>query len=521
MWSNSLSLLAEETAGLLEQLPGTWLVAVPVLILAWIGWRRLPVGVAAALFVAGLSGALVAPYSPTGGMTDEPVRFSAVLTGLAVLWYMGVRWVERGFEPTHPVIIRRHVGEHAVLICGLLVLAVSIWLPAHAPRSERLSVTACLLVLLALTLRRYLGGAGRYSAYAILVLLGGALRLWITPALLQPYEGKISFGLCLGGIVGLLGALVPVWRHWRYRRRVWQTEPERLLDLPAKHPFWLGAVQLLCVLVGLGVLLMPRMILGPAAVFLAALATLTAAHRQQSNKGGELGLALVGEGMILAAERWLPTFGHNALLGCGLAGVYLLWLSRFWQQQLHEGQAWTTAGRLIPSAHQLGCTAALGCFVLAIVAATEADCVTGWAPLVTALVLLLLCSMLIRAAAIENSIFLAFAACLVLLAATVPMQHALAGFGLAWPWPALAGCSALLLALRVGAQRGEHPSDLAYNAYIGAILPVIVWYAVSAPEAFGPEWLGLGKIITVASLLPAIVWRWRAGWRNPAATELE
>jgi hypothetical protein len=75
----------------------------------------------------------------------------------------------------------------------------------------------------------------------------------------------------------------------------------------------------------------------------------------------------------------------------------------------------------------------------------------------------------------------------------------------------MAACAALLLALRVGAQRRERPVDLAYNAYIGGILPVSAWYAIALPGACGEAWLGWGKVITVAALLPAIVLRWRAG----------
>ena len=48
-----------------------------------------------------------------------------------------------------------------------------------------------------------------------------------------------------------------------------------------------------------------------------------------------------------------------------------LWLSRFWLQQLHGGQAWTTAGRLIGPARHMG-------FVVAVLALAVAARLAVW-----------------------------------------------------------------------------------------------------------------------------------------------
>jgi hypothetical protein len=45
--------------------------------------------------------------------------------------------------------------------------------------------------------------------------------------------------------------------------------------------------------------------------------------------------------------------------------LWLTWLARFWEQQLLEGRAWTTAGRLIPMARAVGGVAASAAFTIA------------------------------------------------------------------------------------------------------------------------------------------------------------
>lgn len=96
---DALSMLAEWSAPEMH-LSGVWLVTAGALALALIARRRLPVGVGDALFITGLSVALGAAYLPGDGSVAWPLRLSALLTGLAVLWHFGVRWVERDSEPT-------------------------------------------------------------------------------------------------------------------------------------------------------------------------------------------------------------------------------------------------------------------------------------------------------------------------------------------------------------------------------------------------------------------------------------
>ena len=133
-------------------------------------------------------------------------------------------------------------------------------------------------------------------------------------------------------------------------------------------------------------------------------------------------------GIVTAGSAWiLPGWG-GALLGCGLAGVYLLWLARFWEQQLLEGRPWTTAGRLIPVTRRAGCATATACLGLAVGVAVSGEAATGqtmWQPAVTLLLCLLLASMLVGEAAKQGSVAAALGACLATVAAVVPAGQVL------------------------------------------------------------------------------------------------
>ncbi len=503
---------------------GVACVAAAALVLAALGRRRFPVGVSQALFVAGVSGALLAGYAPNQAGPAQSVAVCAFLTGLAVLWHLMRRWLARQQNQAadgawaQELALRSRIAGHAVVICGVLLAGVTLRLPADLDRQTWMAISLCLMILVGLSVQRLAGGGGGLSQYAMLGLLACALRLAYAPVELLPNPGVLAIGLLAAGVAALVAALVPLLGRWWHRRRLWRTAPHELVVPPPDYRVFWTAVLIVAALVGAGGLLVAESWPTPLAVFAAALAAFIAGHRRQSIPAGELGLVLVGAGIVFMAMAWLPAAPLNPLLGSAVAGGYLLWLARFWHQQLHEGQAWTTAGRLIPAARRLAFAVAVLCAVLAVVAATSADTlgqVGRWQALLAALALLGFWSMLVRDAGGEGGTLGAFAACLVLLAACVPVRALLATVNVPVPWPVLAAGAALVLALRVGRQRGQTEVDSAFNAYIGGFLPAGVLYAVVLSETYGDARFGLVGIAPLAGLLPAVLIRWRP-WRRAA-----
>ena len=250
----------------------------------------------------------------------------------------------------------------------------------------------------------------------------------------------------------------------------------------------------------------------PLAVFVACLAAFTIGHQQRNDGAGEVGLVLVGLGIILACRAWLPATRLNWLLGTSGAGFYLLWLARFWHQQLHEGRAWTTAGRLIRPARSLGYAAAFGCLVLAIgTAARSAEPAVGplWVVLLGVAAALLLAVLLVKDAADDNA-GAAFPACLMALAAGVPVREAALSFGLSIPWPVVVAGVVLLLAAYLWHQRPDRAICPAFDAYLRGFAPLMALYAVAVPGAYGDRAPWLAGSLTAALLALTAAVRWRA-----------
>jgi hypothetical protein len=94
------------------------------------------------------------------------------------------------------------------------------------------------------------------------------------------------------------------------------------------------------------------------ALLLAGFGCATLAHTQGVLAAGFAGLALFAAAIVAAAAAWLPAgpalVDVNLFLGFAAAAAHAGWLARFWRQQLQDGAAWTTAGRLIGSAAVVG-----------------------------------------------------------------------------------------------------------------------------------------------------------------------
>jgi len=159
-----------------------------------------------------------------------------------------------------------------------------------------------------------------------------------------------TYGPAMAAVLGalaLLAALTPPVLHGLRRRGQWLADPRKLLDPAPRSPLLNTAVVGAAVATGMLACWLRSGTATPLGPFLAACACFITEHRRGGRIAGLLGFLLVSAGLAVAAESWLPAFGENLLLGLGVAGLYLLWLARFWEQQLLDGAHWTTAGRLI------------------------------------------------------------------------------------------------------------------------------------------------------------------------------
>jgi hypothetical protein len=311
----------------------------------------------------------------------------------------------------------------------------------------------------------------------------------------------------LGGAAALLVLLATVLVDWRSRVQVWRAEPDRLLERPRGHRLAYVVVVGLSGLVGLGGVLFVWGVLVPVAVALAGLAVLGVGHRVRSNGLGELGLVLAGEAVVIASLSWLPASPAGGLLGAGLAGLWMLWLARFWAQQLASGLPWTTAGRLIPSARRLG----QGVVGVTLAFAGAWSLRSGgeaagawWVMLLAAVVVLGHGSLLIRDAGQTGSRAGALAGCVAIVLGMMPLAAVLGLAGLTVPPALLLAFAGLMLVVRVGSQRASAPTSWVYNAYVGGLLPAGVAYCV----ALGPRMPAWVVGLTVLVCTGAVLLRW-------------
>lgn len=494
-----------------------WGVTALSLALAWFGRRRFSIGVSEGLFVAAVSGLLTLNYV-TRLESEREFLLGVILVTLAIVWFIAAVWVER--EPDNPDrlepggrrAIRRDLAVHAAAIAGLLAVAVML----SASAAEH-ALTMGLIVLLALLLvvvtGLYVWRRGAATRHAIVAVLVTLLWMAVPHAELDARRTWIALGLLLLAVAALAVVIVRLLGDWRQRIHTSRQNPTQLTEHGPQHRLIYGTVVMACVVVGVIGVMPARTAITPFAVWLAAYACLTVGHLWRSNSIGEIGLALVGEAVVLAAVEWLPESPANGLLGMTLAGALLLWFARFWHQQLNDGQPWTTTGRLIPVARNLSYAAASGQLALAalwVLRADDAAMPAGWLAGAALVFGLLHSSMLVRDAQTQSSSTPALAAGLALIAAAVPAAQLTARWAELTPgfWLALFG---LLLALRVCRTVPDAAAAWVYNACIGGLLPVAAVYALVLHQA----WL-TGRIsmaLAGAAIALAICVRW--GLRPP------
>ena len=196
---------------------------------------------------------------------------------------------------------------------------------------------------------------------------------------LQPGWWTWSFHLMASlSVLIVLGAIVQDVSFRRRRAKAW---PDRLELLLEPYSRWSGYARVESVLAAivlvLGVFQVVRLSAPgwplPTATALCALSAGVAcfymAYRRWSGNTALLGMTLmslsyVGVAIGLATPlfaapgadeyaRRMPIILNAVLFGLWVAIAHWRWLARFWQQQLLDGAAWTTAGRMIPYADML------------------------------------------------------------------------------------------------------------------------------------------------------------------------
>ncbi|MBK8914118.1 MAG: hypothetical protein IPM64_05855 [Phycisphaerales bacterium] len=151
-------------------------------------------------------------------------------------------------------------------------------------------------------------------------------------------------------IAALVAAIGPALRDWQARRSAARRDPRTVLDPVQPTPLSDTAAVIAALL---ATVLSAGGGWAPLAALLSVYAVLTVGHRNQSNAVGAIGMLLLAAAVLRISLHWLPRTGFNVVLGVLMAAWLLNWFALFWHQQLHDGRAWTTAGRLVPIAEQL------------------------------------------------------------------------------------------------------------------------------------------------------------------------
>lgn len=526
----------------------SWLAATTLaaLLAALLGRRRLPIGMSDGLFVGAISGVALLTHMTLHGMAG-PLLLGINLATLSLLWFVVAVWVERppvhggeasdashgaglGTPPVAPAaadrpaveasrryVVRQSLAAHVSAIAGLTALGLFEAPNGPTGRAGEFLVAGILLIPAAGFYFWQRHVLARYATVGLVLLIVARATepLWRTAAAAPV---RSSLGLLAAAVVTLLVVIASLLLDWRSRSGAAWEDPRQLLEPPPTHRRLYGLVLAAGALIAMGGLLLRTGMATPAAIGLAAIAAATVGHRWRSNAVGEFALVLAAATAFTAGTAWLPARTLGPLIGCTLAGLWMLWLARFWHQQLNDGRPWTTAGRMIPAARHLGYALAGGVFLLAVGLVAQ-----GTRPgpgriesLFAALLLLMYWSLLLRDAASQRSSIGALAGCAMLVAALVPVHHLLQATALAVPPFALLAVAALALGIRTG---GRQPPEVRWpcNAYVGGFLLLgTVWTFVPPSGAsYAPVTITLAAVAVAAGIAS----RWASDRRSAACSE--
>ena len=494
--------------------------AIAVAVVALLGRRGIPAGVGEGTFVTAVSGAAILLLVIDSAGQASRSALGHVLTALTVLWYAASRLAARSTAPASSQNATANsdrnaafVWGYAALVCGLAAVANLASIPDGLTGGAWPAGAIDVVVLLALSGLIWVFRTGAWAPYPAIALLICVLAMVVPASALEAHAPTWGVGLNAAALLCLGVVIWTILLDWRQRRRQWLEQPQWIPDAPPTRSTLLAVLVVVCVLIGLGGVLLHGFWFTPTALWLAALTCLTIGHVRGWLLAGEIGLMLVGAGIVSASMAWLTPGWPGALFGLALAGGYLVWLARFWDQQLLHGVAWTTAGRLIPASRRLGYAASSGA-----IAATVVGLTTGafteqglWIVALTLLLLLVLMSLLVRDG-LEFGQSGAFAgSCLVTVAAAGPGCALFARLAAEPLMPIVAvAVGAMLMMLRVafavaGGRRpsadfqdstaGTEPGRYApagagpgryistggpiHAAFVGGVLPVAVLFVLS------------------------------------------
>lgn len=380
--------------------------------------RKFPVGLGTSLFVFGASVGftLAAFHHQWPVVTKEIYRICLLGALLSLLWaFFG--WVASHLEADDGD-VRSSGSAPAFfawsLVCGIataavtiyiLVLATGLRLATQNLRADNALTWEGMIVLAGLVPAMLIGAGSTkpknrteynpFKQQTTMLLALIVLAVWWTSLMLpsasmsgevsagkrwplQPSWWTWSFQLQAGlAVIITLAAIV---QDWRYRKRRKQAWPDRLEDLVQPYDQWPGYIQTEAVIAGAILLLGVYQITRaehwqlPMANALTALAAgvtcLFMTYRRWSANTAGLGMALTTLAFVALAcaltavfyrpdesveyASRIPVRFNAILLALWIMIGWWHWLARFWDQQLLDGVAWTTAGRMIPYAKRTG-----------------------------------------------------------------------------------------------------------------------------------------------------------------------
>jgi hypothetical protein len=223
--------------------------------------------------------------------------------------------------------------------------------------------------------------------------------------------------------VAALGlVLADVWLRRRHRRHAWLVAPQRLLEKPAFAGWLLWAAVPIAFFATGAVVPHFGAAAAPFTCWLAALALLGAGHLSGILPLGAVGQLLACIGVAVVPRAWFGIQDVAVVIGLSLAALWTLWLAQFWKQQLLDGHAWTTTGRLIPAARTCTMLLAggmlLGCLALRLRAPDWIE-YSVWSAFLGSSLQILLVSACWRRALLDNSIACALAGSLAACSAAI------------------------------------------------------------------------------------------------------
>ncbi|GMU81928.1 MAG: hypothetical protein AMXMBFR47_17990 [Planctomycetota bacterium] len=307
------------------------------------------------------------------------------------------------------------------------------------------------------------------------------------------------------GPVLVAGALIEIYLRWRFRRNVWLGDSDQLLQTRTIRTWRLIVAWILAAVLAVGVLEGGVSILSVIALACGAVGLLSYGHLAVSPATGEAGLTLAAATLaavviLIAGPAALPA-------ATALAGLWMMWLARFWHQQLLDGLPWTTAGRLIPTARRVGATAA---FVMLFLCWKDAGYGGFWtiAGLVLALALVAALTVASRRERCGGSAIGALAAG---GAAAILALGLLPDATPAFLAPPLGAAIAAVLGWPAAGSRNKD-GEMARAAWIGIGAVTLIGLAISRPEE--PQLFVAASITLAAGLLLAALSR-----RSPAPVD--